>query len=69
MKIKFLSSRDRNEKCLMHPEKDNKETMIDTDTDKTTEELFSSLFHRYKTGLKESMRSSEFVFDHVDGLH
>ena len=69
MKIKFLSSKDRNEKCLMHSEKGNKKIMIDTDTDKTTEELLSSLSDRYKTGLEESMRSSEFVFDHVDGLH
>ena len=69
MKIKFLSSKDRNEKCPMHSEKDSKEIMIDTDTDKTTEELFLSLFHKYQTGLEESIRSSKFVFDHVDGLH
>ena len=33
------------------------------------EELFESLLQKYRAGLEEKMRVSEFVFDSVDLLH
>ena len=52
----------------MHPKSDNKEIMINGETDEVIEELFDSLKNRYQNNL-ESMKGSEFVFDYVHLLY
>ena len=38
-------------------------------TDEIIKEIFKSILQRYKEGLEESMRGSEFIFDSVDALY
>ena len=45
-----------------------KEIMIGKAIHETIGEIFNSLLHRYKIGLEESIKGSEFVFDYVDTL-
>ena len=42
--------------------------MIYDKTDEATEEIFESLLSSYQTGLEESMKRSDFVFDCVNLL-
>ena len=53
----------------MHSKSENKEVMINDKADEGAEELFESLLNRYQNHLKESVRSSEFVFDYVHLLY
>ena len=53
----------------MRTKSDNIEIMIGSETDQTIEELFKSLLQKYKKGLVESMKGSEFIFDSVDLLY
>ena len=43
--------------------------MIGSETDEIIEELFKSLLQRYREGLEESMKGSEFGRDSVDLLY
>ena len=43
--------------------------MIVSDTDEIIEEHFGTLLERYQEGLNKSMKSSNCVFDKVNGLH
>lgn len=52
----------------MHSKSDNREILIDNDTDEIIGKLFNSLLHKYQTGFKELMKGSEFVFDYIDTL-
>ena len=47
--ISFTSSKDNNEKYVMHSKSDNKEIMINDKADKVIKKLFTSLRNRYKT--------------------
>ena len=68
--ISFISSiPDSDETRIMHTKSDNLEFMIGGDTDEVIENLFKSLLQRYKEGLEEKMKGSEFVFDGVNLLH
>ena len=49
----------------MHSKSDNIEIMIGNETNETIEELFDSLLQKYQTGLEESLKGSEFVFESV----
>ena len=40
-----------------------------SETDEIIKELFKSLLQRYKEGLEESMKGSEFIFDSANLLH
>ena len=40
-----------------------------SETVEIIEELYKSLLQRYREGLEESMRGSEFIFDRVDALY
>ena len=53
----------------MHSKSDNSEIMSGFEKYKIIEQLFELLLWRYQVGLEQSMRSSNFVFDGVDGLH
>ena len=68
MAINFFSSKDSEEIRTMHSKSDNIEILIGNETDEIIEDLFDSLLQRYKKGLEESMKGSEFVFDNVDSL-
>ena len=69
MSIKFISSKDSNETCIMHAKSDNVEIMTGSETNDIIEELRDSLLQSYHKGLEESMRGSEFLRDSVDLLY
>ena len=68
MKVKFISTKDDGESQLLHLKSDNKEFMIENDTDEIIEELSDSLLHRCQIGLEQSMKGSNFLFDYVERL-
>ena len=45
---------------------DNIEITINDKGDEVIQELFESILSRYQTGLEESMKESDFVFDYID---
>ena len=53
----------------MHSKSDNIEIIIGNATDDNIKELFPSLLTKYKIGLKESIKGSDFFFDSIDELH
>ena len=53
----------------MHSNSDNKEIMIDNETNEIIQERFDSFLQKYKKRLEESMKGSGFVFDSLDFLH
>ena len=63
MAVNFISSKDSNETRTMDSNIDNIETLIGSETDKIIEELFESLLKKYKEGLEEKVRGSEFIFE------
>ena len=69
MAINFTSSKDSDETHAMHTKSDSIEFLIGNETNEIVEELFDSLLQRYKKGLEESMKRSEFIFDNVDLLY
>ena len=65
--INFTSLKpDSDETRIMHTKSDNKEIIIDIDTNKVIKEFFKSFLQRYQEGLQEKMRGSDFEFD---GIH
>ena len=69
MSINFISLKDSIEVRTMYTKSDNVNIMIGSDINDIIEELFKSTLERYQSGLEESMRGSEFVFDCVNELH
>ena len=70
MAINFISSKeDSDETRTMRTKSDNIEIMMGSEIDEIIKELFKFLLLRYKKGLGESMRGSEFIFDCVDALY
>ena len=68
--INFISSKpDSGETRIILARSDNIEIMIGSETNEIIEDLFKSLLQRYKKGLEESMRGSEFIFDGVDATY
>ena len=63
MAVNFISSKDSNETRTMDSNIDNIETLIGSETDKIIEELFESLLKKYKEGLEQKVRGSEFIFE------
>ena len=64
-----MSSKDSNEMRTMHSNSDIIEILKGNEVDEIIKELFDSLLQKYKKGLEESMKGSEFVFDTVDLLY
>ena len=60
---------DSNETRIMHTKSDNKEIMIGSDTNEVIKELFKSFLQRYREGLQEKLRSSDFEFDAIHLLY
>ena len=70
IKFNFVSSKDNNEKQLIHSKSDNMKIVICSITDEIINELFSYSFLRgYQIRLEESMKRSGFALDFVNGLH
>ena len=60
MTINFVSSKDYNETCIMHTEKDSIKVMMDNDTDEIIKELFNSLLKKFpKKPTKTNRRINE----------
>ena len=53
----------------MRPKIDNIEILIYVKTDEVIKELNESLLPIYQTGLEESMKGSDFIFNCVNLLH
>ena len=68
MPLNFVSSKDSNEVQTMYTKSDNADVLIGNTTDDIIKELFESTLKRYQSGLEESMRGSEFVYDCVNEL-
>ena len=64
----FVSSKDFKEICIMYTNSDNTDIMIGNETDEIIEKLSESLLERYKKGLEEKLRGSEFVYDSINLL-
>ena len=69
MAINFISSKDSDETRTMHTKSNNVEIMIGSNTDEIIKDLFESFLQKYREGLEESIRGSEFVYDSVDVLY
>ena len=67
--IKFISSKDNDEECIMHSKSDNKEVMSNKKPDKVIKKLFKSVLNRYQKNLETSMGGSVFIFDYVHLLY
>ena len=67
VKMNFTTSKDSEEKCLMHSKSDNKEIMSDFDKEDIIEELIHSLLQSYHVGLEQSMKVSSVLLDYVKG--
>ena len=67
MKNNFMSSRDNDEKCLMHSKNVSSEIVI-IQIKLFKNELLQSLLHKYQVGLKELMKGGNFAFYSVDEL-
>ena len=53
----------------MHTKSDNMEIIMGSEINNIIEEICESLLQKYKEGLEESMRGSEFIFDSADLLY
>ena len=69
MAINLISSKDSGETRTMHTKSNNVEIMMGGETDEIIEEFCKSSLQKYKEGLEELMRGSEFVYDSVDALY
>ena len=67
VKMNFTTSKDSEEKCLMHSKSDNREIMSDFDKEDIIEELIHSLLQSYHVGLEQSMKVSSVLLDYVKG--
>ena len=56
--ISFTSSKDNNEKYVMHSKSDNKEIMINDKADKVIKKLYKSLLNRYQNNLEKLLKGS-----------
>ena len=69
MSINFISLKNSDEVRTMYTKSDNVDIITGVDTNDVVQEILKSTLERYQTGLQESMRGREFVFDCVHELH
>ena len=67
--INFVSSKDSEKDCIMHPKCDNIKITSYNDVNEVVDELFNSLRSRYQGNLDKSMRGSDFIFDAVQLMY
>ena len=63
--IKFISSKDTEEECVMHSSTSNVKFTPYSDANDAIEKLFKSLRSRYQENLETSVKESDFNFDSV----
>ena len=59
------SMKDTDEERVMHLKSDNREQDL-CKPDEVIKELFELLIYRFQTGIKTSMKGSDFIFDCVN---
>ena len=67
--INFISSKDAEEKRLMHSNSDNIKFTSYNDANEVVDELIESLRSRYQGNLETSMRGGDFIFDSVQLMY
>ena len=67
--IKFISSKDNDEKHITHSKSGNIELMVNEKADKVIEKRFESLLNKYQNRLETSMSGSDFIFHCVHLLY
>ena len=60
--IKFISSKDNDEKHTTHSKSGNIELRVNDKVDKVIEKRFESLLNKYQIRLKTTMSGSHFIF-------
>ena len=60
--INLISSKDTDEKCVIHSKSDNIKIINYDKADETIKELFDSLLQRYQVELETSIKGSDFMF-------
>ena len=63
-----MSSKDNDDKQLIHSKTNNIETMISNEANQIIK-LSELLLNRFQLALEESMKDSYFVYDRIDGMH
>ena len=63
--INFISSKDVDEKRVMHSKSNNIEFMSYDNANEVVNEIFESLISRYQIGLGTSMRGGDFILESV----
>lgn len=58
-----MSSKDSNEKQLVHSKTHNRELMFGLDMEEIMEDFFDLLVQRYELGLEQSIMGRNFVFE------
>ena len=69
IEINFISSKDTEEECVMHPKSNNIKFMSYNNAIKVVDELFESLHSRFQRNIEISMRESDFIFDWVQLMY
>ena len=69
MAINFMSSKDTEEKHVMHSTSDNIKFIPHDDANEVVNELFELLCSKYLDNLEISMRGSDFIFDSVQLIY
>ena len=67
--INFISSKDAEEKRVMHSRSSNITLISYNDANEVVDELFQSLRSRHQVNLETSMKGSDFIFDSVQLMH
>ena len=67
--IKSISSRDINEKLVMHSKSDNIKVMAYDKADEVIQELFEPILYRYQIELEIPIKGSNFIFHSVYKFH
>ena len=60
MKLRFMSAKESDEKCLMHSKSDNKEISVAVVTNEIIEKLFRLILVQVLTGSGEADKDSQF---------
>ena len=69
MKVNFVSSKDNNDKQLIHSKCDNmQKSWLATKTDEINHKLFKLLINRDELGLQESRKGRDFAFDSINKM-
>lgn len=63
-----MSSKDNDEKQLIHSKTNNIEIMISNEANQIIK-LSELLLNRFQLALEKSMKDSDFVYDRIDGMH